>query len=255
MQSSVPTIYSSEFETPAALVDMERMRVNLERIACYSRENGLAWRPHVKTNKTAQIAAEQVCAGAVSLTVATPAEAEVMAEVADDLLLAYPPCGATKLRRLMELPQHVRLTVGLDSAEALRGLASAARGRGNSVGVLVELDLGMHRVGVQSPDEAVALAREVVNTPWVEYRGVMFYPGHVRSAVKEQDPAIPALSRELGRFLDAMRAVGLAPQIVSGGSTPTLWRSHEIEGLTGDPLRHRHLQRSDDGAGRCMHLG
>src|SRR5690606_8105624 len=116
-----------ELETPAALVDVERMRANLERVARYCREHGLAWRPHVKTHKTPELARAQLRAGAIGIAVATPAEAEVMSEAADDILLAYPPLGEQKVRRLMELPEQVRLTVGLDSREALLGLAGAAR--------------------------------------------------------------------------------------------------------------------------------
>jgi D-serine deaminase-like pyridoxal phosphate-dependent protein len=98
--------------------------------------------------------------------------------------------------------------------------------------VLVELDVGMHRVGVGSPEAAVALAREVAETPGLEYRGVMFYPGHIRGRVEEQGPALAELSAELERFLAALRAEGLQPEIVSGGSTPTIWRSHEVAGVT-----------------------
>src|SRR5690606_14844070 len=158
-------------------------------------------------------------------------EAEVMSEAADDLLLAYPPFGEAKLRRLMELPPRVRLTVGLDSAEALRGLASAAREHGREVGTLVELDLGMRRVRGQTPADAVALAR-LAGEEGVEYRGVTFYPGHVRAEVGEQGPQLAGLSRSLAAHLDALRAAGLEPDVVSGGSTPTLWRSHEVEGVT-----------------------
>lgn len=219
-------------ETPAALVDLKRVRANLQRTATYCREHGLAWRPHVKTHKTPELATMQMEAGAVGVTVATPAEAEVMAPAINDILLAYPPFGPSKLRRLMALPEHVRLTVGLDSAEALRGLAEAGRAVGRRVGVLIELDLGMHRVGVQTPADAVALARQAVEMEGVEYRGVMFYPGHIRERVDEQGPQLAALSRELGHFLAALKAAGLPAKIVSGGSTPTLWRSHEIRGIT-----------------------
>jgi D-serine deaminase-like pyridoxal phosphate-dependent protein len=221
-----------ELETPAALVDVERMRANLERTAAYCREHGLRWRPHAKTHKTPALAAMQVAAGAVGVTVATPAEAEAMATAVDDLLLAYPPFGEAKLRRLMALPPGVRLTVGLDSVEALRGLGRASREHGRTTGVLVELDVGMRRVGVQSPAEAAALAGEAAGAEGLEYRGVMFYPGHIRGRVEEQDPALAALSSELERFLAALRAADLEPAVVSGGSTPTLWRSHEVAGLT-----------------------
>ena len=221
-----------QIDTPAAVVDVDRMHANLRSAAEYCRAHGLAWRPHAKTHKSPLLAAEQVRAGAVGVTVATPREAEVMAQAVDDLLLAYPPIGAAKLARLMALPERVRLTVGLDSAEALRGLAEAARQAGRRVGVLVEVDAGMGRVGVQSPDAAVALARAAADAEGVEYRGVMFYPGHVRDRVERQEDAVRALSERMGRTLEALGAAGLAPQVVSGGSTPTFWRSHEIAGLT-----------------------
>jgi D-serine deaminase-like pyridoxal phosphate-dependent protein len=220
-----------QIETPAALVDVDRMRANLRRAAEYCRAHGLAWRPHVKTHKTPELAAEQLRAGAAGLTVATPREAQVMAAVADDLLLAYPPFGAPKLARLMALPERVRLTVGLDSPEAAAELGRAAREAGRSVGVLVEIDAGMGRVGVQTPEDAVALARAVAEAG-LEYRGVMFYPGHVRGPVEGQGPALRAVSERLAGFLDALRGAGLPAGVVSGGSTPTFWRSHEIAGIT-----------------------
>lgn len=221
-----------ELETPAAVVDIDRMHANLARVAAYAREHRLAWRPHVKTHKVPALAAAQLAAGAGGLTVATLGEAEAMATVASDLLLAYPPVGAAKLRRLTSLPGNARLTVGLDSAEALRGLAGAAAAARRRVGVLVEVDVGMHRVGVQTPEEAVALADEVRRSGALEYRGIMFYPGHIRSTGEEQRRELERLSGTLGAHRDALRHAGLDPEVVSGGSTPTLWRSHEVAGLT-----------------------
>lgn len=218
--------------TPAAVVDLDRVEANLRRVATYAHEHGLRWRPHTKTHKTAELAALQRQAGAAGVTVATPREAEVMATVSDDVLLAYPPVGADRLARLMALPRHVRLTVALDSREALDGLSRAAHEAGRTVGVLVELDMGMRRVGVQSPGEAVALARAVASARGVELRGVLFYPGHVRMPRAEQGPALREQSSRLGAVLDALSAEGLKPGTVSGGSTPTLWRSHEVAGLT-----------------------
>ncbi|HEU4560724.1 MAG TPA: alanine racemase, partial [Longimicrobium sp.] len=221
-----------QLETPAAVVDVDRMHANLGRAAEYTREHGLAWRPHAKTHKIPALAAEQVRAGAVGVTVATAREAEVMSQAADDILLAYPPVNPGTLARVMALPERVRLTVGLDSAEALRGLAAAARERGRRVGVLIEFDAGMHRVGVQTPEEAVALATLAAELNGVDYRGLMFYPGHVRTRIETQDAALGELSATVGRFVDAVRSCGLAPHVVSGGSTPTFWRSHEVDAAT-----------------------
>jgi len=221
-----------QLETPAPVVDVDRMRANLLRAADYTRTHGLRWRPHAKTHKVAALAAEQVRAGAVGVTVATAREAEVMAGSVDDVLLAYPPVSPATLARVMALPDHVRLTVALDSAEALRALAAAARERGRRVGVLVEFDAGMHRVGVQSPEEAVALGGLAAELGGVEFRGLMFYPGHVRTPMDTQDAALGELSATVARFVEAAARAGLSPHVVSGGSTPTFWRSHEVGAVT-----------------------
>ena len=241
-----------DLDTPVPLVDVDRMHANLRRAAEYCRAHRLAWRPHAKTHKSPALAAEQVRAGAVGVTVATVREAEVMAQAVDDLLLAYPPLGRGKLERLMALPERVRLTVALDSVEALQGLGEAARAAGRTVGVLVEVDAGMGRVGVQSAGQAMALARAAIAEEGLWYRGMMFYPGHVRERVERQGTAIRAVSDRVRRVRDALAAVGLAPQVVSGGSTPTFWRSHEFAGLTEvRPGTNVFNDRTTAGIGAC----
>lgn len=219
-------------ETPVGYVDLDRARANAGKVAAYAAEHGLAWRPHVKTHKSLTLARIQLAAGAGGLTVATLREAEVMAGVTDDLLLAYPPVGEAKLARLLALPARVNLKVALDSREALEALARAASGAGRTVGVLVEQDVGLGRVGVGSPDEVVSLARLAGETDGVDFRGLLFYPGQIRMPESEQGPELLRLAEVLRRTLDALAGAGLQPGIVSGGSTPTLWRSHELPGLT-----------------------
>jgi D-serine deaminase-like pyridoxal phosphate-dependent protein len=219
-------------ETPVPLVDLDRLERNLDRMAGYAAQHGLALRPHTKTHKSPRIAAEQIRRGAIGLTCATLLEAEVMAEVSDDLLLAYPPVGAPKLQRLMSLPEEVDVTVALDSAEVAQQLAGVARERRRTVGVLVELDLGMHRVGLSAMDDAVALARTVAMLPPLVYRGVAFYPGHIRDRVGRQTEELERLSAGVRCAIEALDRAGLLPSIVSGGSTPTVWTTHEVEGVT-----------------------
>ena len=132
-------------ETPVPLVDLDRLERNLDRMAAYAGGHRLTLRPHTKTHKSPRIAAEQVRRGAAGLTCATLLEAEVMAEVSDHLLLAYPPVGEAKLQRLLALPESSDVTVALDSFEVAESLAEAAARRDRRIGVLIELDLGMHR--------------------------------------------------------------------------------------------------------------
>jgi D-serine deaminase-like pyridoxal phosphate-dependent protein len=219
-------------ETPVGYVDLERVRRNAHRTADYAAEHGLAWRPHIKTHKSMEIAGIQLQAGARGLTVATLREAEVMSGLTDDLLLAYPPVGPAKLDRLMSLPASVDLKVGLDSEAVLRPLAAAAAGAERTVGVLVELDAGLGRVGLQSPAEVVALADLATALPEVAFRGVLFYPGHIRMEEDTQSAAVAEADEKLAGALAALAEGGHEPEIVSGGSTPTLRRSHHFRGLT-----------------------
>ena len=222
-----------DLETPAPVVDLDVLARNLERMASYTAAHGLALRPHVKTHKSPRLAAEQLRLGAVGVTCATPYEAAVMSEVADDVLLAYPPVGAARLARLMRLDPRVRLTVALDSGEALAALAAAAREADRPAGVYVEMDLGMRRVGLPDVEQAIALAHQVVErSAPLELAGLAFYPGHIRESVGEQDAALERLARELGAALAAFERAGLRPPVVSGGSTPTAWRAHEVPGVT-----------------------
>jgi D-serine deaminase-like pyridoxal phosphate-dependent protein len=221
-------------ETPAALVDLERVRRNLDTAMAYCEAHGLGWRPHVKTHKSPELGALQVARGARGLTVATPREAEVMAAVCGDLLLAHPPVGP-KVERILRLPESVRLTVALDSPDLAATLAEAASGAGRTVGVLIEIDVGMGRVGLPHPDDVVSLARQLRSLEkggGLEWRGILFYPGHIRVAASEQAPLLADVSKRLGRVLVALGQAGLHPEIVSGGSTPTFFQSHQIAGLT-----------------------
>ena len=221
-----------DLETPAVVVDLDVMAGNLDRMAAYAALHGLSLRPHVKTHKAPRVAAEQLRLGAVGLTCATPREVEVMGDVTDDVLLAYPPVGRAKLARLMAATTGLRFTVAIDSTEVAQGLAAIAEQAARPVGVYVEADLGMRRVGAATPDACVALASFVTESSWLEYRGIAFYPGHIRERVADQGPKLAQLGDDLGRVIDALRAAGLRPPVVSGGSTPAAWRMHEVPGIT-----------------------
>jgi D-serine deaminase-like pyridoxal phosphate-dependent protein len=221
-----------DVETPSLIVDLDRLDQNLSRVAEYAATHGLALRPHVKTHKSPFVAAAQLRLGARGLTCATPREAEVMSEVCDDLLVAYPPIGRARAQRLAALPPAVRLMVALDSADAATEMARAARDARREVGVYGERDVGLHRVGADTVDAAVALARHVTESEGLIFEGLAFYPGHVRERTSEQDAKLESLDLALERALERFHEAGLPPRVVSGGSTPTLFRTHELPGVT-----------------------
>jgi D-serine deaminase-like pyridoxal phosphate-dependent protein len=221
----------AQIQTPAPLVDVPRVKRNLDRMADYARSHKLQLRPHVKTHKTTVIGAAQMRRGAVGLTCATPREMEIMSSVASDLLLAHPPLGL-KVDRLLMLPRSVNIVTALDSAEAIDWVADAAAGASRVVRVYIELDVGMHRVGVVETERVVELAERVAGESSLEYAGICFYPGHIREATDNQGEKISALNDKLGEVVTALERAGLKPPVVSGGSTPTAWRTHEMPAVT-----------------------
>ncbi len=244
--------YLEQLETPVPIVDLDRLAFNLDRMAAYATLHGLRLRPHVKTHKSPRIAAEQLRLGAGGLTCATLREAEVMAEVCDDLLVAYPPVGAARLERLARLPSTVKVGVAADDGDAMPALAVAAKLSRRVFDVYVEADMGMHRVGLATPEKAVALARQVSDLSSLNFAGLLFYPGHIREPMTEQSQPLAVLSAQLARYLEALDDAGLPAKIVSGGSTPAAWRFHEVHGVTEvRPGTYVYNDRTTANIGAC----
>ena len=226
-------MHVSEIDTPALLVDLDIMERNLARVADYAREHGLRLRPHTKTHKSVRLAKRQLASGASGLTVAKVSEAEIMLGAQpDDLLVAYPIIGHTKLARLTQVARQTRVTVALDSAFAARQLSDAARDGRVEIGVLAEVDVGLGRVGVSAGEPLLELARTIEKLPHLRFAGIAFYPGHIKTMDETGRRALAEVSGLLRGILNDFRGAGIEVGIVSGGSTPTLFHSHEVSGLT-----------------------
>jgi D-serine deaminase-like pyridoxal phosphate-dependent protein len=221
----------SEIDTPALVVDLDIMERNLCRVATYAREHGLRLRPHTKTHKSIGIGKRQLELGAAGLTVAKVSEAEVMLGAAPpDVLIAYPIIGQQKLARLVEVARRARVTVALDSEFAARQISETAQAAQVEIGILAEVDVGLGRVGVP-PSQLLTLAQAIEKLPNLRLEGMTFYPGHIKDLGEAGRTALASLNGLLAGILETLRTGGVAPKIVSGGSTPTLFRSHEIHGL------------------------
>lgn len=219
----------AELETPAVVVDLDRLERNVSRAGAYARAHGLALWPHLKTHRTVEVALRQRAAGAAGFTVAKSTEAERFAPAGlGPLLLHYPVVGAAKWRRLAEVAGETPLTVALDSFESAEGLTAALARRGTRAEVLVELDAGMRRTGVAGPVEALALARRIERAGGpLEVAGISCYPGHVRGDAAEVGEGLARVDALLRETTELLRGDGLRCDRISGGSTATLFRSHE----------------------------
>jgi D-serine deaminase-like pyridoxal phosphate-dependent protein len=218
--------------TPAMVIDARTVVRNVERLATYAAKYELDIRPHTKTHKSRQLAALQMASGAAGLTAAKVGEAEVMAEVADDILLAYPAIDPARTARVAHLSAHATLRVAVDSRQGAKLLADAANRASATIGILVDLDVGMGRTGLQTPSEALKLAQFVDATSGLRLDGLFCYPGHINQPSAEQTAALQAVSDKLAATLRMWTDHGLQARIVSGGSTPTAFQSHQVPEYT-----------------------
>ena len=225
-------MHLSELDTPALLIDLDRMASNLRRVAEYAAEHQFRLRPHTKTHKNPAIGRMQLELGAVGLAVAKVGEAEVMLETeTPDLLVAYPIVGASKLKRLMEVAKQTNVSVALDHIDVARPLSEAAQSAGVTVGVLAEANVGMDRCGVPPGDELVALGRELSRLPGLRFDGVEFYYGHVWLPLPDGEEQLHKVNQRVQQIREDFDRAGLELKIISGGSTPALFHSHKIEGM------------------------
>ncbi len=214
-----------ELDTPALCVDLEALEYNIGRVADLCREHGVAWRPHAKCHKSPDVARMLVAAGAIGATCAKLGEAEVLAEAGlQDLLIANLLVGAAKVARLVELRRKADPIVCVDHLDQARPIGQAMHAAGQRVRVLLEVDIGMSRVGVAPGAAACELALRVSDLPGLEFAGIMGYEGHLLLIEDQAEKAArirEALDR-LAQTRDQCAAHGVPCRIVSCGGTGSL---------------------------------
>jgi D-serine deaminase-like pyridoxal phosphate-dependent protein len=207
------------FITPIAVVDESVMERNLARMARVAADHQVKLRPHAKTHKSAEVARRQMTHGAVGLTAATFTEAETFAGAGiDDLLIAHPPVGEVKLRRLTALRERVkRLAVSLDDVGVARSLT-------RGVEVLWEVDPGQHRVGTAPGAATVAAIKQLIEAIGNDrFRGLITHAGHSYAAT-DQASRQRAADQETEAVLTTaamLKDAGIEVREISVGSTPT----------------------------------
>jgi D-serine deaminase-like pyridoxal phosphate-dependent protein len=223
-------------ETPAVVVDVAVVRDNISRMAEAARNGGKALRPHAKTHKMLEVARMQLDAGAAGLQVAKLGEAEVfLGSGVTDVFIGYPVVGAGKVARLLDLAERVQVSVSLDALEVAEPIGRAARARGVTIPVLLELNTGLDRVGVLPDEEAVELALRIASLPGIAFLGVMTHEGQAlsRSATHEQlEREALAACAQVVSIADAIRARGLECTRVSVGATATARFDVRAPGVT-----------------------
>jgi len=219
--------------TPALVLDIEALDRNIAVMATFAAAGGLKLRPHAKTHKSVDIARRQIEAGALGVCCAKLGEAEALAEGGiEGMLITSPIVGDAATQRLIALAaRSTTLMHSCDHPDAVTAIGAAAKAAGVTVTLLVDLDPGLHRTGVADAVAAVALARLIAGHPALRFGGLQFYCGaeqHIE-AFADRREAIVARTVKLTETIEALKAAGLAPPIVTGGGTG----SHAIDAELG----------------------
>ncbi len=230
-----PGVAREELDTPALLLDLDRFDRNAARLAGAIHAAGIAWRPHSKAHKSPVLAARQMELGAIGVTCAKVGEAEVMVDHGIRSVLVANELGSRpKFDRVARLQERAEVIVCVDAPYHVELAGAAGAAGGVEIPLLVEIDIGMHRVGVAPGAPARDLARLIDRTPGVRFAGLMGYEGHVLTVWPAE--AKEAAAREaIGRLVDTRRLLerdGLDVGIVSGGGSGSYTATAHIAGMT-----------------------
>lgn len=225
-----------EIDTPALLVDLSALERNIERMArIIVREAGVRWRPHTKGIKTPAIAHMLLKAGASGVTCAKLGEAEVMTAAGiRDILIANQVVGSQKVARLVNLRRRADVVVAVDCVANVEELDRAAREKGVRLRVVIEVNVGMNRAGVEPGEAVVGLAKRIAGLPGLQFAGVMTWESQALR-IKDPEEKRRAVAEALQRLTDTAqrcRDAGLPAEIVSCGGTGTYWLSAFQPGIT-----------------------
>jgi len=216
--------YAAELQTPALLLDLDAFEANVKKMADIISGRRKKLRPHVKAHKSSRIGRRQIDAGAIGLCCATVREVEAMAVAElDGILLTTSVIAPSMIRRLVAVRERINdLIAAVDSEDGIDALAKLAD-RNRPIGVLVEIDMGQTRTGVTDPETAVRLAKHASAQPNLHYRGIQAYYGHLQHVPTLTERLDKAREKwtYLAKFTDALKAAGLAPEIISGSGTGT----------------------------------
>jgi D-serine deaminase-like pyridoxal phosphate-dependent protein len=226
----------NEIETPALLVDLDAVEGNIQKMAAFCAESGIQLRPHAKTYKATPVFAwMQLRAGAVGITVSKLSEAEVLANSGiGDILIANQVVGERKIQRLAHLAAHTDVIVAVDSLENAREISRKAQEVGVAVNVLVEVNIGNNRCGVEPHEATHEFVQQILKLPGLRFCGLMGYDGHLSFVkdVKEREQRSLACYEILIATRDRLLKAGIPVKIVSGGGSLTYRPAARVKGMT-----------------------
>jgi 3-hydroxy-D-aspartate aldolase len=223
-----------ELDTPCIVVDLDAAESNIAKLQAAANEMGVDVRPHSKTNKSPYWVRKQLAAGAIGVCCAKVGEAEVMVEAGvPEVMIPNQVIGKRKIARLIALARSASMIVAVEDSGNVDDLSEASSAAGTELGVIVEINVGMDRCGVDGYG-AVDLAKQIDAAPGLRFDGLMGYEGHT---VAERDYETRKINAEKAMAIltgaaDQIRAEGIEVKLVSAAGTGTYNITGQVDGVT-----------------------
>ena len=201
-------MHIADLDTPSVICDLDVLDRNIADMHAHCREVGIPLRSHTKSHKIPELAHRQVAAGSIGIACQKLGDVEVMVAAGlKDILIPYNIVGASKVERLIRVARRATITAAVDSEDTATGISEGARSSGVDIRVIIELDTGSHRCGVQSPAAARELANKIARLPGLDFQGIMTYPSR------------PEAREFLDETVRLIRGDGIPVATISGGGT------------------------------------
>jgi D-serine deaminase-like pyridoxal phosphate-dependent protein len=217
-------MHVSEVDTPALIIELDALERNIGRMQKNLEGKNVYLRPHSKTHKSTVIANMQIAAGAVGVCCQKVSEAEIMANGGvRDIFISNEVVGNGKITRVAALARRAKVSICVDQLGSVQALASAANAYGAIVRVLVELNVGANRCGVETAEDVVRLAKAVTGFSSLRFAGIQAYHGraqHLRT-YEERQAEIVAASAKVSHAVELLRREGIPCEVVAGAGTGT----------------------------------
>ena len=221
---ALPGMSADEIQTPCLILDLDALERNIRKMGDYARAHGMRHRAHGKMHKSVDVLKLQMeLGGAVGVCCQKISEAEVFARAGiKDILVSNQVRDPAKIDLLARLPRYgARVIVCVDDPANVADLSAAAQRHGTTIECFVEIDCGAGRCGVKTTEAVVEIAKAVDGAAGLKFAGLQAYQGAMQhiAGFEERKAKLDAAIAQVAEAVAGLKAVGLDPELVSGGGT------------------------------------
>ena len=221
---ALPGLDEKDIQTPCLILDLDALERNIKKMGDYAKAHGMRHRSHGKMHKSVDVQKlQEELGGSVGVCCQKVSEAEVFARGGiKDILVTNEVRDLAKIDRLARMPKlGSTVTVCVDDVTNIADLSAAAQKHGTELGIFVEIDCGAGRCGVKTTEAVLEIAKAAAAAPNLTFKGIQAYQGAMQhmDSFEDRKAKLDAAIAQVNEAVEALDAIGLKPEFVSGGGT------------------------------------